>query len=84
MLDRAEGNSVELKEVVLSGCSAGGVGSMNNIDWLNKYLNKDEEDGEGVKVRGLPFSGMFAGGFNDFDGTLASEDCAEPAYNLWS
>jgi len=68
---------------VLSGCSAGGVGTLNNIDWLNSHFNEDLESPT-VKVRGLPFSGMFVENVDDYDGTQTSNECADDCYKLWS
>jgi hypothetical protein len=57
-----------LSEIILSGGSAGAVGSMMNLDWLDGYLNTDQSN-KSVRVTGLPFSGMFVGDITDYDGS---------------
>lgn len=48
-----------MKEFVLTGCSAGGIGTVINTDFTAKSL-------PGVKVHGMPFSGWFLDDWYDF------------------
>jgi hypothetical protein len=61
------GRAQNATEVVISGCSAGGLATILHTDhWRDRIVNASEQNGTAVSVVGMPDSGFFIE-YDDFD-----------------
>lgn len=78
------GSDGDLENVVLSGCSSGGVGVHYNLDWFKDTVTSDK-NGKDAIVLGLPYSSFFPE-VDQYESTYytLTEETAEYYYNFFS
>lgn len=79
VLDQLNTTITDATDVLLTGCSAGGIGTFHNADWFAASVREIAADA-GVNVRAAPQAGWFGLPFNDYDDWVEGKNSSDPMH----